>query len=68
MQTNQKYFAVTDAAGKLRSRFLIVSNLATDTPEHIIQGNERVVRPRLSDAKFFFEQDKKNLWPIVCHC
>ncbi len=59
MQTNQKYFAVTDAAGKLRSRFLIVSNLATDTPEHIIQGNERVVRPRLSDAKFFFEQDKK---------
>ncbi len=59
MQTNQKYFAVTDATGKLRSRFLIVSNLATDTPEHIIQGNERVVRPRLSDAKFFFEQDKK---------
>ena len=59
MQTNQKYFAVTDAAGKLRSRFLIVSNLAADTPEHIIQGNERVVRPRLSDAKFFFEQDKK---------
>jgi glycyl-tRNA synthetase beta chain len=59
MQTNQKYFALTDAAGKLRSRFLIVSNLETTTPEHIIQGNERVVRPRLSDAKFFFEQDKK---------
>ncbi|MBB3214245.1 glycyl-tRNA synthetase beta chain [Herbaspirillum sp. Sphag1AN] len=59
MQTNQKYFALTDAAGKLRSRFLIVSNLATDFPQHIIQGNERVVRPRLSDAKFFFEQDKK---------
>ncbi len=59
MQTNQKYFALTDAAGKLRSRFLIVSNLETATPEHIIQGNERVVRPRLSDAKFFFEQDKK---------
>ncbi len=59
MQTNQKYFALTDAAGKLRSRFLIVSNLETNTPEHIIQGNERVVRPRLSDAKFFFEQDKK---------
>jgi glycyl-tRNA synthetase beta chain len=59
MQTNQKYFALTDAAGKLRSRFLIVSNLETADPQHIIQGNERVVRPRLSDAKFFFEQDKK---------
>ncbi len=59
MQTNQKYFALTDAAGKLRSRFLIVSNLATDQPQHIISGNERVVRPRLSDAKFFFEQDQK---------
>ena len=59
MQTNQKYFALTDANGKLRSRFLIVSNLETSDPQHIIQGNERVVRPRLSDAKFFFEQDKK---------
>ncbi|WP_395822690.1 glycine--tRNA ligase subunit beta [Collimonas sp.] len=59
MQTNQKYFALTDNAGKLRSRFLIVSNLATDARQYIIEGNERVVRPRLSDAKFFFEQDKK---------
>ncbi|RZI41786.1 glycine--tRNA ligase subunit beta [Herbaspirillum sp. HC18] len=59
MQTNQKYFALTDANGKLRSRFLIVSNLETADPQHIIGGNERVVRPRLSDAKFFFEQDKK---------
>ena len=59
MQTNQKYFALTDANGKLRSRFLIVSNIATDTPQAIIGGNERVVRPRLSDAKFFFDQDKK---------
>jgi len=59
MQTNQKYFALTDSDGKLRSRFLIVSNIATDSPESIIGGNERVVRPRLSDAKFFFEQDKK---------
>ncbi|MYN09516.1 glycine--tRNA ligase subunit beta [Pseudoduganella aquatica] len=59
MQTNQKYFALTDAAGKLRSRFLIVSNIETGTPDAIIGGNERVVRPRLSDAKFFFEQDKK---------
>ena len=59
MQTNQKYFALTDADGKLRSRFLIVSNIATDDPSAIVGGNERVVRPRLSDAKFFFEQDKK---------
>ncbi|MRW92713.1 glycine--tRNA ligase subunit beta [Duganella sp. FT80W] len=59
MQTNQKYFALTDTNGKLRSRFLIVSNIATDTPAAIVGGNERVVRPRLSDAKFFFEQDKK---------
>ncbi|MES2932299.1 MAG: glycine--tRNA ligase subunit beta, partial [Pseudomonadota bacterium] len=59
MQTNQKYFALTDAHGKLRSRFLIVSNIETATPHDIVGGNERVVRPRLSDAKFFFEQDKK---------
>ncbi|HEY4353756.1 MAG TPA: glycine--tRNA ligase subunit beta [Paraburkholderia sp.] len=59
MQTNQKYFALTDANGKLRSRFLIVSNIETDTPDDIVEGNERVVRPRLADAKFFFEQDKK---------
>ncbi|QAU35634.1 glycine--tRNA ligase subunit beta [Janthinobacterium sp. 17J80-10] len=59
MQTNQKYFALTDAGGRLRSRFLIVSNIETADPQHIIGGNERVVRPRLSDAKFFFEQDKK---------
>jgi glycyl-tRNA synthetase beta chain len=59
MQTNQKYFALTGPDGKLRSRFLIVSNLETADPKDIIQGNERVVRPRLSDAKFFFEQDKK---------
>ncbi len=61
MQTNQKYFALTDEAGKLRSRFLIVSNIATPTPSEIVEGNERVVRPRLADAKFFFEQDKKKL-------
>ncbi|MFZ1180601.1 MAG: glycine--tRNA ligase subunit beta, partial [Herbaspirillum sp.] len=59
MQTNQKYFALTDAAGRLHPRFLIVSNLETPIPQHIVQGNERVVRPRLADAKFFFEQDKK---------
>jgi len=59
MQTNQKYFALTDKQGKLRNRFLIVSNIETSTPEAIISGNERVVRPRLSDARFFFQQDQK---------
>jgi len=59
MQTNQKYFALTDKAGKLRSRFLIVSNIQTPDPTNIVRGNERVIRPRLSDAKFFFEQDRK---------
>jgi glycyl-tRNA synthetase beta chain len=59
MQTNQKYFALTDQAGKLRNRFLIVSNIETDKPHAIISGNERVVRPRLSDARFFFQQDQK---------
>ena len=59
MQTNQKYFALTDKHGKLRNRFLIVSNIETDKPHAIISGNERVVRPRLSDARFFFQQDQK---------
>jgi glycyl-tRNA synthetase beta chain len=59
MQTNQKYFAMTDANGKLSHQFLIVSNIETKTPEAIISGNERVVRPRLADAKFFYEQDRK---------
>ena len=59
MQTNQKYFALTDDAGKLKNCFLIVSNIATQRPEGIISGNERVIRPRLSDARFFFQQDKK---------
>ena len=59
MQTNQKYFALTDKQGKLSSRFLIVSNIETDQPQAIISGNERVIRPRLSDARFFFQQDQK---------
>ncbi len=59
MQTNQKYFAMTDNNGKLSNQFLIVSNIETKTPEAIISGNERVVRPRLADAKFFYEQDRK---------
>ena len=59
MQTNQKYFALTDQQGKLRNRFLIVSNIATTKPGAIISGNERVIRPRLADARFFFQQDQK---------
>jgi glycyl-tRNA synthetase beta chain len=59
MQTNQKYFALTDAKGKLVNRFLIVSNIETKTPQAIISGNERVVRPRLADARFFYTQDRK---------
>ena len=59
MQQNQKYFALADAAGRLTNRFLIVSNLATADPSAIIQGNERVLRARLADAEFFFDQDRK---------
>ena len=59
MQTHQKYFALTDSQGKLRSRFLIVSNLAVENPENIITGNQKVVRARLADAQFFFEHDKQ---------
>ncbi len=59
MQQNQKYFPLVRADGKLTPSFLIVSNLRLDDPSNIVQGNERVVRPRLSDARFFFETDKK---------
>ena len=60
MQQNQKYFPLLDAAGKLLNKFLIVSNMQVDDPASIIQGNERVVRPRLADARFFYDQDRKN--------
>ncbi|UDM18808.1 glycine--tRNA ligase subunit beta [Vogesella sp. XCS3] len=59
MQQNQKYFPLLDADGKLMNRFLLVSNLQTEDPRYIIGGNERVLRARLSDAKFFYEQDQK---------
>jgi glycyl-tRNA synthetase beta chain len=59
MKDNQKYFPLLDAAGKLTSRFLVVSNIRPADPSAVIQGNERVVRPRLADAKFFFDQDRK---------
>lgn len=59
MQQNQKYFPLLDAQGKLVNHYLIVSNLETADPSHIIHGNARVLRARLSDAKFFYEQDQK---------
>jgi glycyl-tRNA synthetase beta chain len=59
MQQNQKYFALADGSGKLINRFLVVSNLETQEPAAIIQGNERVLRARLADARFFFDQDRK---------
>ena len=59
MKANQKYFPLLDGQGKLTDRFLIVSNINPADPSRVIQGNERVVRPRLADAKFFFDQDRK---------
>jgi glycyl-tRNA synthetase beta chain len=59
MKANQKYFPLLDAAGKLTNKFLVVSNISPADPSAVIGGNERVVRPRLADAKFFFDQDRK---------
>lgn len=59
MKANQKYFPLLDAAGKLTNRFLVVSNIRPQDASAVVQGNERVVRPRLADAKFFFDQDRK---------
>jgi glycyl-tRNA synthetase beta chain len=59
MKANQKYFPLLDTNGKLTNKFLIVSNISPDDASAVIGGNERVVRPRLADAKFFFDQDRK---------
>jgi glycyl-tRNA synthetase beta chain len=59
MKANQKYFPLLDAAGKLTNRFLVVSNIRPQDASAVVGGNERVVRPRLADAKFFFDQDRK---------
>ena len=59
MRQNQKYFPLFDGAGKLTNHFLIVSNMQVADPAHIISGNQRVVRPRLDDARFFYNQDRK---------
>ncbi len=59
MKANQKYFPLLDAQGKLTHRFLVVSNIRPADASAVVGGNERVVRPRLADAKFFFDQDRK---------
>ncbi|MBF8744542.1 glycine--tRNA ligase subunit beta [Pseudomonas putida] len=59
MQDNQKYFCLLDSEGKLLPRFITVANVESRDPKQIVQGNEKVVRPRLTDAEFFFKQDKK---------
>ena len=60
MQQNQRYFALAEPDGKLQSRFLLVSNIETHDPSEIIRGNERVLRARLADAKFFYDQDRRH--------
>ena len=59
MRRNQKYFPLFDASGKLTNRFLIVSNMRLADPKNIVEGNQRVVRPRFADARFFFDTDRK---------
>jgi glycyl-tRNA synthetase beta chain len=59
MKQNQKYFPLVDGRGKLLNRFLIVSNMAIPHPHNIVHGNERVLRARLADAKFFYDQDRR---------
>lgn len=59
MQDNQKYFCLLDASGKLLPRFITVANIESKDPAQIVSGNEKVVRPRLTDAEFFFKQDKR---------
>lgn len=59
MKGHQKFFHLRDAEGRLLPRFITVSNIESSRPESVISGNERVIRPRLSDAKFFWNQDRK---------
>jgi len=60
MKEHQKYFHLVDAAGQLLPNFITISNIESEDPVQVIDGNERVIRPRLSDAAFFFETDKKS--------
>lgn len=59
MQADQKYFCLTDKAGTLQPYFIFITNIESKDPQQIIEGNEKVVRPRLADAEFFFLQDQK---------
>jgi glycyl-tRNA synthetase beta chain len=65
MQGNQRYFPILDAAGRLMPAFVVVSNIESREPEKVIEGNERVIRPRLADAAFFWDQDRK--FPLEDH-
>ncbi|WP_435275473.1 glycine--tRNA ligase subunit beta [Psychrobium sp. nBUS_13] len=60
MKDNQKYFPLLDSDGKLMARFIFVSNIDSKDPVQVIEGNEKVVRPRLADAEFFYAQDQKS--------
>lgn len=60
MKEHQRYFHMTDQKGKMLPRFITISNIESNNPETVIRGNERVIMPRLADARFFFEQDKKH--------
>jgi len=60
MKDNQKYFPILDTEGNLLPRFIFVSNIVSKDPKQVGEGNEKVVRPRLADAEFFFETDKKS--------
>ena len=65
MKSNQKYFPLLDASGKITNKFLIVSNISPADASLVIRGNERVLRARLADARFFFNKDRKN--PLDSH-
>jgi len=59
MKDHQKYFPITDSNGKLLNKFIFVSNIESKDPQQVILGNEKVIRPRLADAEFFYKTDKK---------
>lgn len=66
MKGDQKYFPVYANDGKLLPNFIFVANIESKDPQQIISGNEKVVRPRLADAEFFFNTDRKNVLKITC--
>lgn len=66
MKEHQKYFYTTDEQGKLMPNFITITNIESKEPQKVISGNEKVIRPRLADAKFFFENDKKTSLESRC--